>query len=463
LGFDVNNFKLRSSKMLISASSEFVALCREQMALLAQGLGASLSIVYLTQELVETQTDEAKLTPVLVYPETAELSQGDVNAEGGFADFGVKSLKLPAQNKSGSSLLNQRLLTSGEDSMVMGEINSPTSQEEDLSIGKQIVLPLLNEDRVLGVLVTARNDRAWNEQEQGEIQRIAQTLAIACILDRQRAWLQQQLHQQQIFQEKQIDLLDNLLHQFRNPLTALRTFGKLLLKRLRTGEPNREVATSIVRESDRLEELLQKFDEAIDFTDEDLMPLFRPQAEVVVEAAVQPVKSNLLLPGSDERETDCNLLEVLQPLLDSADAIAQERNLELLTEILPKLPLVRVNPKSLREVLSNILDNSLKYTPDGGQVLVQTGLEKSGFQGIAVSDNGPGIPQQDLEHLGERHYRGVQAATLIPGTGLGLAIVKQLLEQMQGSLEVFSPAIDSQIKSSNSIGTTFIIWLKQIS
>ncbi|AFZ00802.1 ATP-binding protein [Calothrix sp. PCC 6303] len=454
--------------MLISASSEFVALCREQMALLAQGLGASLSIVYLTQELMETQADEAKLIPVLVYPETPESSQGKLKSSDFpqlgtiTADISVKGLRFAAQNKLALPHLHQRLLTSGEDLVLVPETSSPMSQEEYLSIGKQIVLPLLNEDRVVGVLVTARDDRAWNEQEQREIERIAQTLAIACILDRQRTWLQQQLHQQQIFQEKQLDLLDNLLHQFRNPLTALRTFGKLLLKRLRAGEANREVATSIVRESDRLQELLQKFDEAIDLTGEDLIPLLRSQTEVVVEASVQPLKPKLLLPGSDEIETDCDLMEVLQPLLDSAYAIAQERNLELITEFPLKLPLVRINHKSLREVISNILDNSLKYTPNGGKVLVQTGLEKPGFQGIAISDNGPGIPQQDIKHLGERHYRGVQAATQIPGTGLGLAIAKQLLEQMQGNLEVFSPAFNSTIKSSKTVGTTFIIWVREI-
>jgi len=70
----------------------------------------------------------------------------------------------------------------------------------------------------------SREDRQWNEQRT-EIERIAQTLAIARLLDQRREWFEQQLSQQQRLTRVQRDLLDNLLHQFRN-LTALRTFGK---------------------------------------------------------------------------------------------------------------------------------------------------------------------------------------------------------------------------------------------
>ncbi|MBW4633199.1 MAG: HAMP domain-containing histidine kinase [Iphinoe sp. HA4291-MV1] len=469
----------------MSASSEFVALCREQLALLVQGLEASLSVVYLTQELIEASTSEAKLIPVVVYPETITEQQK--------ASALVLPTSIPVSNpnwdsySSDSTTLdktlhsrtggvfnpkdnryNRRLLKAAEDfpapsrETVTPDAAPPhsTEEEEYLLRGDQIVLPLLHEDAMMGLLVTVREDRAWNEQERSEIERIAQTLSLACVLDQRRAWLHQQLQQQQILQEKQQDLLDNLLHQFRNPLTALRTFGKLLLKRLRPSDANREVATSIVRESDRLKELLQQFDEVIDLTAEDLGPLALPQKEVLVEANVQKdFTAPLLLPGAGEKEVNCSVLDTLEPLLVSARAIAQERNLQLIFEIPPNLPLVRANTKALREVLSNIIDNALKYTPTGGKILIQTGQEKPHFQGIAISDTGPGIPPQDLEHLGERHYRGVQAQTEIPGTGLGLSIAKQLIEQMQGEIEVFSPALTSLTSSPDAPGTTFIIWL----
>ncbi len=447
--------------MLMSASSDFLALCREQIALLAQGLGATLSIVYLTQELVETPSGEAKLIPVMIYPETALLPQTEETA-----------VTLPKQLQVGNVLVlanhHQRLLTPGSESSTSSEdseipdVSGPDLQEEYLLSGNQIVLPLVYEGVMMGLLVTGRKDREWNEHEQSQIQRIAQTLAIACILDQRRAWLQHQLHEQQILQEKQQDLLDNLLHQFRNPLTALRTFGKLLLKRLKPADTNRNVANSIVRESDRLQELLQQFEQVIDLTQADLTPLHLPE-EVFLEATVQKdAKPPLLLPGTGDKAVDCSLADILEPLLISAKAIAQERKLKLITEFKHNLPLVRANIKALREVLNNIIDNALKYTPAGGKILIQGGHQKGNFQGIVISDNGPGIPPEDLEHLGERHYRGVQGQTEIPGTGLGLAIAKQLIEQMQGEIEVFSPAINSKLTSPNRPGTTFIIWLPEV-
>jgi len=434
--------------MLISASSEFIALCREQMALLSQGLGASLSVVYLTQELAQAPTNEPQLIPIVVYPETAALRQG-------FNPLGLPQLR--------QNLLSPGNLTKSLEESQLPPQTKQYSTAESVPSDDQIVLPLIHEGLMMGLLVTTRDDdRQWTAKERCEVERIAQTLAIAYILDKRHIWLQQQLRQQQILQEQQQDLLDNLLHQFRNPLTALRTFGKLLVKRLRSDSANRDVAVSIVRESDRLQELLQKFDEVIDLTPEDLVSLKLPQTnEVFVEATVEKeTQLPLLLPGVGEKAIDCNLLEILEPLLLSARAIAQERGLKLNTEIHPNLALVRVNKKALTEVLNNIIDNALKYTPSGGKILIQTGRKKANFQGVTISDTGPGIPTEDLEHIGERYYRGVQAQTAIPGTGLGLAIAKQLIEQMQGEMEIFSPAMDSPITSSNP-GTTFIIWLPQ--
>lgn len=445
--------------MLVSASSEFVALCRSQVALLTQGLGAALSIVYLTEELVEGGITPTKLIPVVAYPETAVVWEG------------LNALTLLPEAPSGD---NQPLLLSGT-SPETASAAFPSSSLESLTNAKtdehqpdesghcllpsaQIVLPLMHENVVMGLLVTGREDRPWNEQERSEIERIAQTLAIARLLDRRREWFEQQLNQQQRLQAKQRDLLDNLLHQFRNPLTALRTFGKLLLKRFMPGDANRAVADNIVRESDRLTELLQQFDRVIDLTVDDLEPMKSLPPGPLFMEAIQPVIPVPLLPNAESTQL-CLVADVLEPVLASAKAIAGERNLDLQADIPPNLPPVKANALALREVLSNLIDNALKYTPAGGQIYIQAGRKHSNFQGVAISDTGPGIPPQDLGHIFERHYRGAQSGSEISGTGLGLAIAVDLIKQMQGEIQVFSPAQHLAKSVTSGPGATFIVWL----
>ena len=431
--------------MLSSTSPEFIALCREQMVLLSKGLGASLSIVYLTKELEEVSARKTELIPIIVYPETATLRH--------------------SFNSQGFPQLSQNLLGSGSLDSIQSHIPPQAKeyfQEESVLNENKIILPFIHEGLMIGLLVTVRGDRPWSQGEHYEIERIAQTLAVGCILDQRRAWLQHQLHQQQILQEKQQDLLDSLLHQFRNPLTALRTFGKLLMKRLHPGEPNRSVAAGIIRESEHLQELLKKIDELIDLKADDFKHFqLTNDSGFLVEANLSEEKQiPLLLPGIGERDTDCNLQEIVDIVLSSARAIAQESNLQLITELEDNFDKIRINQKALTEILTNIVDNALKYTPSGGKILIKT-VKQENHYSIIVSDTGPGIPPGDLQHLGVRYYRGVKAQTEISGKGLGLAIAKQLIEQMQGRLEVFSPALESVISSNNSPGSTFIICLHQ--
>ncbi|NEP58085.1 MAG: sensor histidine kinase [Symploca sp. SIO2G7] len=411
---------------------------------------------------------------------------------------------------SRSSPTSQKLLPQATNDKQEVGSTSPEWQANSLSRQRQIILPLMHEGVVMGFLVTGREDRAWNQEEQATIERIAQTLAIAYIIDQRRAWSEQRLTQLRSLQARQRDLLHNLLHQFRNPLTAIRTFGKLLLKRLLPEDKNYKVASSIVQESDRLQDLLQQFNACIDMSQ---VPLALPAA-TVTDTPPLP-ESNSLLPGIDLTLESFALETVLEPLLVAARAIAQERQLDLQADIATNLPLIQANIKALREVLNNLIDNALKYTPEGGKIDIRVSIESKQSVGegkkeladaetrdapdaengnstsyfvhpyqenypslhfstfplsvdeaiaIIISDTGPGINSQDREHLFERHYRGVQALTAIPGTGLGLAIAKELVEQMRGKIEVFSPAQQFWTATNNEQtfqgqGTTFVVWL----
>lgn len=471
-------------------STEFVRLCKSQIALVSSW-GASLSVVYLTEKLVEG--GETKLIPIVADPEISQdrevTSLLKATSEIERLDSTPKLLAAP----STISKLSPTLETSDRTTEANSgwKTNHPWQQ-------RQIVLPLIHDGVVMGLLVTAREDRPWNQKEQTQIQQVAHTIATACILDQRSQWLKHQFQKQQQLQTQQYDTMHNILHQLKSPLTALRTFGKLLLKRLQLEDKNRDIANSILRESDRLKELLEQIDRTVGIgeeilsvpaqteypqtttQDEDIEQLIDTHTEATKESKPLP-----LLPGSNFLDL-VSVTQVLAPLLVSAKAIADERQLDLKVDIPHNLPLVQGDPKALREVLSNLIDNALKYTPIEGNIylklatvelhknhqkLVKSTIKEipklpSSMVAIAITDTGYGIPPQDLEHLFERNYRGEKAKTDIPGTGLGLAIAKDLIHKMHGKIQVHSPLktewLPHDLQEENIItncGTTVIVWL----
>lgn len=431
--------------MSTAVSAEFISLCRAQLGILTDSLGASLSVVYMTEEAAGAV--ESKLIPIVVYPENPMV-------------WSTPDRQLRSQPLSLPSNATPKLLNSQE------QVRDAIAKDLDLTVidGNtserasrcQMLMPLVHEETILGLLVTTRDRKPWNAKERAEIQHIAHTIALAGILDRQRNWLTTQLQHQQHLHAQQQDLLHNLLHQLRNPLTAIRTFGKLLMRRLQPEDKNQEVANSIVRESDRLQELLQYLETAMAIESPtaepeaiDLTPIERILETNTADKSLSDLENtasqaNLLLPNVSGHIEACQLTEILNPLLLSAQAIAQERDLTFNALIPPHLPKIKANPAALREVLSNLIDNALKYTPAGGGVTVRVEVHTRDLPhhlAIAVRDTGLGIPTQDLEHLFQRHYRGIQAQGSIPGTGLGLAIARELILQMQGKIDVASPPL----------------------
>src|SRR5713226_5987339 len=106
-------------------------------------------------------------------------------------------------------------------------------------------------------------------------------------------------------------------------------------------------------------------------------------------------------------------------------------------DIPPELT-VNVAPAAVSHVVSNLLDNAVKFSPLGGEVRVGTSIEGSEAV-VAVSDTGPGIPDDEIPRLFERFYRGSAARhTDAPGVGLGLAICQALVEGQSGRISVSS-------------------------
>lgn len=422
------------------ADSEFASLCRSQIELLSKGLGAIWSAVYLTSG--EAKDRHKQLALFEVYPTAignAPQQISELELEDLLRQVDTKPLLRPGSPIADS---NQE------------DLQSTLDSDLDALRGKQLVLPLVHEDVPLGLLVTLREDRFWQDRELEQVKEIANTLAVGCFLARQSQWYRKQLAQQENLRRWEQEQLGNLLHQLRNPLTALRTFSKLLVKRLLPEDRNRRIAVNMLGESDRLKNLIDRFAEEVEPETE---PITLSTTSVRLSEANSP--SNFLLPSKTTELSAVDLEKLLEPLLQAALAIANDKNLELIAEIAPEIPLVQGDLAGLREVFNNLLDNAIKYTPATGQVRVSSICQGS-LVGVAIADNGYGISELDQEHLFERHYRGAQAKSEIPGTGLGLAIAKQLIEQMGGDIEVISP--NPQLDNSDFPGTIFTVWLSTI-
>jgi signal transduction histidine kinase len=131
--------------------------------------------------------------------------------------------------------------------------------------------------------------------------------------------------------------------------------------------------------------------------------------------------------------------DLLERAAASRKSEANAKEIELQIEVEEDLPEVDLDADRMTQVLVNLLDNALRYTPKGGWINLSA-YEVEERVELNVHDSGPGIPAEDLEHLFERFYRGDKSRQREEGgSGLGLAIAKSLVENQGGEIRVESP------------------------
>ena len=423
------------------SSTEFSALCQSQISLLCQGLGAVWSAVYLTDNI--SDDGQTKLFPFAINPQPGDRRFREL------PPIELSEIWRLSQSQFIARLFPEHSLDRQAANNTEADRCQPQATEN-----KQLILPLIHQETFIGLLVTGREDREWQPHELQQIEDIARTISIARFFEIQYHWTQKELAVQENLRRIEHDRLDNLLHQLKNPLTALRTFGKLLLKRILPGNRNREIIKSIIAQSDRFQELLEQFEaESMQLPDNAEVGASLP---LLTTRGGDIDRSSFLLPSSVTELDSIDLKQILVPLLSTATAIAGERGIELVDRLPDGIPAVKGNLEALREIFNNSLDNALKYTPEGGTVELSLTQQQPNSLGIAIADTGVGIPAEDRPRIFERHFRGVQEQGDIPGTGLGLSIAKELALKMEGDIELISP---NQLGSQDR-GTTFIIWLK---
>ena len=214
------------------------------------------------------------------------------------------------------------------------------------------------------------------------------------------------------------DFVANVSHELRTPLTTIRGYAETLLSensvRTKTAE---QFIVKILNHSARLTRLVS-----------DLLELSR------LELGEVELKRSL-----------CHLNTFHEPILDVFEPLLEESGLVLKWEIPEKLPKVNVDRQLFMQIFVNLIDNAIKYTPDGGAITVSAetcSLEETEGSDIAseefilsVKDTGIGIPMESQPRVFERFYRVDEGrAREMGGTGLGLAIVKHIVRCHNGRI-----------------------------
>ena len=211
-------------------------------------------------------------------------------------------------------------------------------------------------------------------------------------------------------QEMQREFVANVSHELRTPLTNIRSYAETLSDSAGDIPPamEKKFLGVILNESDRMTHIVQ-----------DLLTLSRFDS------------------GRDELKLSWFSFEgAVQDLYNAVYMEAQRHSHTMKLCVEPGLPQVRADRERIMQVMMNIVSNSIKYTPDGGQIQISAGQNGSRVW-MQVDDNGIGIPAADRPRIFERFYRVDKARSRQSGgTGLGLSIAKEIVDRHEGALEL---------------------------
>ena len=207
------------------------------------------------------------------------------------------------------------------------------------------------------------------------------------------------------------EFVANVSHELKTPLTAIKAYAETLSRGALEDHENREsFVEQIEQQADRLHQLIQ-----------DMLSLARIESgNTSLEIAAVPLR------------------RVVDQCIDTHRAVADSHRVSLSTDVDVAAVQVRANEEGLRQILDNLVDNAIKYTPEHGSVTIGWQVD-SAHVVIEVRDTGIGIAEEHHARLFERFFRVDKARSReLGGTGLGLSIVKHIAQGFDGSVGVRS-------------------------
>ncbi len=299
-----------------------------------------------------------------------------------------------------------------------------------LGVNSCIGAPLLSHQQVLGYLGADKGGVVCTQEDVNLLMTIASHVAVA--IDNARTYkrmesLAQGLEQRVVERTQDLQLANERLqeldqlksafvsivsHELRTPMTSIKGLVENMMDGL-TGTLNERQSFYLSRVKYNIERLTRMIN--------DLLDLSR------IEAGKMDLRVGPVNMGSLARE----VVELLQPL-------AKDHHLTLLANIMDPLPLIQADRDKLIQILTNLINNAIKFTDPSGTVTVEVQQEEDGSVGTYIQDTGCGIPLEEQQTIFERFYRGQTTNVKSRGAGLGLAISKSLVELHGGHIWVTS-------------------------
>jgi two-component system sensor histidine kinase KdpD len=270
------------------------------------------------------------------------------------------------------------------------------------------IYPIATEGRAFGTIRVAHSTNLRDDQEQ--------RLLLAACEDRiavavERIELSETARQAEVAAESERlrnALLSSVSHDLKTPLSSIMTAGTTLLRCRSDQQTERELLSTIVEESDRLNCLLTN-----------LLSVTRLEGG--------SIRLNARFEALDD---------LVLGVLSRLSGRLHDRRIDL--DVADELPLVSMDPSLIDQLIVNLVENALRYTPAGSPIMIRIRPEGTDVV-LQVHDQGPGIPDVERERVFEKFYRGKSASAMDGGTGLGLTICRAVATAHHGSITLFTP------------------------
>ena len=232
-----------------------------------------------------------------------------------------------------------------------------------------------------------------------------------------------------------------IIHQLRNPLAAIRTYAKLLVKRLGSDTASIEIVESMIVEQNQINQYVDSFEK-----------LSKP-----IKLLLDIGEERLLLPPNLDNEKKITIQDLLQPILERGNANARlENRAWIQPDFWPEWALLAINPKFLviAEIVANLLENAFKYANKDAEIGIFITTK-----GLCIFDDGKKITQNEKEKIFQKGFRG-SASKKKEGTGVGLYLARKLAKQIGGDLNLVENSMKDNYEELKALKKKNIFYLE---